>query len=228
MEKPTIFRTIPHTRNLLSPKTNQQIRGTGTNHNRTILGSRPCLQLPFRSVQNPNIQTAYNRCFPTFPAVTVMNIITWSHAISLYPFSTFEMRLGLISNFTSTRARRQVIKKKYALRGFLLTYNPGYFLGVAEFHRGSRYVGDKYSWIIPLVQHTGKSRHLEDLAENSWQLSPRTRKSAWVQGLIKLKYFIAKDTRKPHCSWHCVVPTIKYCKHETDTGEFHDYASSYR
>ncbi|PBK68204.1 hypothetical protein ARMSODRAFT_843910, partial [Armillaria solidipes] len=85
-----------------------------------------------------------------FHSVTVMNIITWSHAISLYPFSTFEMCLGLISNFTSTRARQQVIKKKYALRGFLLAYNPGYFFGVAEFHRGSRYVGNKYSWIIPL------------------------------------------------------------------------------
>ncbi|KAK0246512.1 hypothetical protein EDD85DRAFT_758646, partial [Armillaria nabsnona] len=122
-----------------------------------------------------------------FHSVLMMNIITWSHAICLYPYSSFEMRLSLQSSLACYKSKQSIIRQKYTLRGFTITDNPGYFLGIAEYNQRLRYIGDKFSWVLPLMHLPGRSKYIGDISANSWQIIPRARRDP-CGNLIKMAY----------------------------------------
>ena len=84
-----------------------------------------------------------------FILAVVLNYITWSKAVSLYPCATFEQRRSLI---LSENIRFAGARAKYLARGFsfqeILT--PDEAKSPGPFQTGPRYVGDKRTWILNL------------------------------------------------------------------------------
>ncbi|THU84247.1 hypothetical protein K435DRAFT_870484 [Dendrothele bispora CBS 962.96] len=83
-----------------------------------------------------------------------MNVISHSHAYSLYPRATFEDRVSIYSQFSAQRMDDvQEGFEKYTKRGWKILPMPSaaaHLRPNSEFRNGPRYVGDSSSWIIPL------------------------------------------------------------------------------
>ncbi|GJE97285.1 hypothetical protein PsYK624_135010 [Phanerochaete sordida] len=105
----------------------------------------------------------------TFHSTAVLNIISYSHAYSLYPRVTFENRLMLL--LLPDRRIRPAVKEKYKDRGYTLLRHVPMLLptltgdgtgdvvarqrardrSVARcFLAGLRWIGDRHSWVLPL------------------------------------------------------------------------------
>jgi len=88
-----------------------------------------------------------------FPAC-VMNIISHSHAYSLYPHATFQDRISIHTpTFTTGRDKHKRAREEYARRGWEMAPTPSaltYLRSNSEFRNGMRCVGDSKCWIIPL------------------------------------------------------------------------------
>ena len=91
----------------------------------------------------------------SFPAC-VMNLISHSHAYSLYPYATFEERVSIHTPTPASVIRMDKHKKareKYTRRGWSMAPTPSaaaYLRPNSEFRNALRCVGDSKCWIIPL------------------------------------------------------------------------------
>ncbi len=84
-----------------------------------------------------------------FILAVVMNYITWSKAVSLYPCATFEQRRSLVlnENLSSVVAQSKYLVRGFKFQGFL---TPREAKSPGPFQAGPRYVGDKRTWILNL------------------------------------------------------------------------------
>ncbi|KAK7464129.1 hypothetical protein VKT23_006293 [Stygiomarasmius scandens] len=85
-----------------------------------------------------------------------MNLISHSHAYSLYPYATFEERVSIHTPTPASVIRMDKHKKareKYTRRGWSMAPTPSaaaYLRPNSEFRNALRCVGDSKCWIIPL------------------------------------------------------------------------------
>ncbi|THU97433.1 hypothetical protein K435DRAFT_615366, partial [Dendrothele bispora CBS 962.96] len=89
-----------------------------------------------------------------FHSTCVMNVISHSHAYSLYPRATFEDRVSIHPRVSARRKDKiKIAFEKYTKRGWKILPVPSaaaYLRPNSEFGNGPRYVGDSNCWIIPL------------------------------------------------------------------------------
>lgn len=115
----------------------------------------------------------------------VMNFITYSAAYSLFARSTFEDRRSLIME---TSDGHSVPRQKYRERGWRMVYGRSKDLSSpnhtpSAFGAMERYVGDRYTWTIPLDVTefdlpwlTCRAGEVIPIVEaNSWRLMPLSR-----------------------------------------------------
>ncbi|KAI0337051.1 hypothetical protein BDW22DRAFT_1364557 [Trametopsis cervina] len=126
-----------------------------------------------------------------FHSTIVMNIISYDRAYSLYPYATFERRLGLQTpTYVPTHEREEDIFQKYRIRGWDFTHGPPE-LHVplrdqepqpqcniehpSSFYSQPRWIADRHSWVIrlPLNGVRIPAGKLGDPCYVSfWQLAP--------------------------------------------------------
>ncbi|KAK7037307.1 hypothetical protein VNI00_011298 [Paramarasmius palmivorus] len=102
----------------------------------------------------------------TFHSTVVMNIISYSHAISFFPKATFIDHISIVNHTTSHRAQHIAARAKYASRGWLIRedLDPVTVLDKnSEFGIGDRYIGDRHCWTVAIPPIT-------DFAAWSWGL----------------------------------------------------------
>ena len=75
-----------------------------------------------------------------------MNFITWNKAYSLYPWTTFVLRTGVVTARVGESEFRCL--KKYSERGW--PYVPGLDESPKNPVRNERCVTDTFSWVVPL------------------------------------------------------------------------------
>ncbi|KAI4518072.1 uncharacterized protein SCHCODRAFT_02705851 [Schizophyllum commune H4-8] len=139
-------------------------------------------------------------CFMNYHSTVVLNMLTSSRAISLYPYETMKGRgLRLRTTTPATTAH-----SKYAARGFQMHD------GVREvelhgFARGYRYVGDD---LCAVVQLSGSSHDDGDiLTNNSWTLRS-VPGPTWGRGpTARLKWF---TRRLPGSIVYRTVPSEEF------------------
>ncbi|KIK58688.1 hypothetical protein GYMLUDRAFT_135532, partial [Collybiopsis luxurians FD-317 M1] len=93
-----------------------------------------------------------------FHSTVVMNIISHSHAYSLYPYATFEENISLICSTNEGPDRDQSLQK-YIDRGWTMIDGLGELWGqytddqpASMFQIGEeRRLGDQYTWTLPLT-----------------------------------------------------------------------------
>ncbi len=120
-----------------------------------------------------------------------MNVITYAHAVSLYPHMTFVERVSYQNR--AVKAADKAAFKKYIDRGF--TYlSREEALTRMEF-RFQRCVGDRFTWILPLPRSVPLVRMpREDLVfSNSWGMSA-------LQSSFMFDYELIRNKRKPETS----------------------------
>ncbi|KAK7023001.1 hypothetical protein R3P38DRAFT_2531866 [Favolaschia claudopus] len=84
----------------------------------------------------------------SFHSTCVMNIITHSAAISLYPWYTFVMKQALI--IETVGAKQEIGRQKYIDRGWEMLKLPSANNNTEIGVRIPRSIGDSYTWTIPL------------------------------------------------------------------------------
>lgn len=85
-----------------------------------------------------------------------MNIIAYNTAYSLYPRSTYENRRALLMRTPAPSDRHYQAIKKYEKRGWKMIQSCSECLhsgqnDLSAFGEMERYIGDKYTWTIPLT-----------------------------------------------------------------------------
>ncbi|KAK7464130.1 hypothetical protein VKT23_006294 [Stygiomarasmius scandens] len=95
-----------------------------------------------------------------FHSTCVLNLISHSHAYSLYPYATFEDRISIhipierMSSVTDADfVKRRMARQKYVHRGWRTAPTPSaaaYLCPNSEFRNELRYVGDSKCWTVPL------------------------------------------------------------------------------
>ena len=69
-----------------------------------------------KKIQIVTSQTVPLHCILGFHSTTVMNFITWNKAYSLYPWTTFALRIGVVTKNTTDPVIRCL--EKYSERGW--------------------------------------------------------------------------------------------------------------
>ncbi|KAF9072634.1 hypothetical protein BDP27DRAFT_1261414 [Rhodocollybia butyracea] len=107
----------------------------------------------------------------TFHSTCVINIISASHAYSLYPRATFIDRVSLKnSKFRGAEARNQAAQEKYNQRGWAIVGSPFAFRAMqkcSEF-ADTRCVGDSACWVIELATPGRITYGADPVRINSW------------------------------------------------------------
>ncbi|THU82759.1 hypothetical protein K435DRAFT_563525, partial [Dendrothele bispora CBS 962.96] len=92
-----------------------------------------------------------------FHSTVVLNVITFSHAYSLFPYTTFHenANIRIARRFPSARAimAYKAAIEKYESRGWQSAFVPSsdvYLKLCSEFRNGVRYVGDPSCWTVTL------------------------------------------------------------------------------
>ncbi len=114
-----------------------------------------------------------------------MNVISFAHAISLYPRATFVDR---VAYHTSSSKRRDINAiAKYTARGWTMISRQE-ALSRPEFQTGRR-IGDKYCWIIPLRSHEAppKNPRLDMVFANSWRVNANESRFMFACSLVHRK-----------------------------------------
>jgi hypothetical protein len=118
-----------------------------------------------------------------------MNIISYTHAISLYPRSTFRERISLRNGRLREReAKAYKARMKYQGRGWRIinTVDPMTALDYnTDLHMFTRYIGDEQCWTVELPP-------VEDLVEAEPGLG---RKEFLMAHSWKLEYINQRDAR---------------------------------
>ncbi|KAF9072630.1 hypothetical protein BDP27DRAFT_1320313 [Rhodocollybia butyracea] len=106
-----------------------------------------------------------------FHSTCVINIISASHAYSLYPRATFIDRVALRNlRFRSTQARHDAAREKYGQRGWAMVGSP--FASRALYRcsefADTRCVGDSACWAIKLATPVQVTYGADPVRINSW------------------------------------------------------------
>ncbi|THV00426.1 hypothetical protein K435DRAFT_657263, partial [Dendrothele bispora CBS 962.96] len=143
-----------------------------------------------------------------FHSTCVMNVITFSHAYSLFPYTTFHSNANvrISRRFTSAPAilTYKAAIEKYERRGWQSAYIPSsdvYLRLCSEFRTGLRYVGDSSSWTVALEGIAG-----DVLGTTGLGLEPRlmgremdpVRCNSWFQKVDGRKFSVFNDNSRPY------------------------------
>ncbi|KAK7034577.1 hypothetical protein VNI00_012206 [Paramarasmius palmivorus] len=124
-----------------------------------------------------------------YHSTVVMNVISYTHAISLYPRSTFRERISLRNGRLREReAKAHRARMKYQGRGWHMinTVDPMTALDYnTDLHMFTRYIGDEQCWTVELPP-------VEDLVEAEPGLG---RKEFLMAQSWKLEYINQRDAR---------------------------------
>ncbi|THU94161.1 hypothetical protein K435DRAFT_579369, partial [Dendrothele bispora CBS 962.96] len=94
-----------------------------------------------------------------FHSTCVMNVITFSHAYSLFPYTSFHYsaNITIARRFCCARSllTSSAAIQKYEDRGWASALVPSsdvYLMRCSEFRKGVRYVGDPSTWVVKLEE----------------------------------------------------------------------------
>ncbi|KAJ7457385.1 hypothetical protein FB451DRAFT_593931 [Mycena latifolia] len=150
----------------------------------------------------------------SFHSTPVMNVLTHDKGYALYPWSTFVTGEALI--IETAGAGQQMGRQKYIDRGWEMINSPSLNqkseLGV----RIGRWVGDAFTWTLPLWYGASATRTPDLCRLNSWRLDcdAHTTWTHWeVLQNAALKYeYIIEDTSTVSAIWDEVLsspsPTV--------------------
>lgn len=103
-----------------------------------------------------------------------MNLVTASHAYSLYGEETLEKKLALpVDSGRSALGSREAARAKYVDRGWTMVPSQAEALRLKAFEGwAARHVGDSKCWIVrlPQVEGTDVFRKTDPLRRNEWAL----------------------------------------------------------
>ncbi|ESK89566.1 hypothetical protein Moror_8699 [Moniliophthora roreri MCA 2997] len=150
-----------------------------------------------------------------YHSTVVMNVIGYSHAISLYPKSTFRNRVTLRNG----RRRQQEAKairarKKYEDRGWETITSVDAIAALAynsDLNMFTRYPGDKYCWTVELppvdnfVESEPGLGRAEYLKAHSWRLNYVN----WTETRTVLKVFSQPQLKQEYCLAPEVLEELK-------------------
>ena len=88
-------------------------------------------------------------CIPHFPSTIVMNFITWNKAYSLYPWTTFVLRTGVVTVRVG-QSESRCLKKYREYHKRVWPYVPGVDESPKNPVRNERCVTDTFSCVVPL------------------------------------------------------------------------------
>ncbi|KAJ7102719.1 hypothetical protein C8R44DRAFT_716030 [Mycena epipterygia] len=128
----------------------------------------------------------------SFHSTPVMNILTHDYGYALYPRSTFVTKEALVVE--TVGAGQEAGRQKYVDRGWKMIDTPSLSstseLGV----RMLRWVGDSFTWKMPLLRPNASSRTPDLSPINSWQLEyDTTTRTTWKildDPALKYKYIV--------------------------------------
>ncbi|KAI0061176.1 hypothetical protein BV25DRAFT_1805904 [Artomyces pyxidatus] len=108
-----------------------------------------------------------------FHSTCVMNVISYSHAYSLFPHATFESREALLCR--EDEAIPPEVLVKYTTRGWKLFPTRPERTMDPSFVPGSRWIDDRLSWVLPLptVGVVPADFPPDPIAQTNWQLEYR-------------------------------------------------------
>ena len=156
-----------------------------------------------------------------------MNFISYSHAVSLYPRSTFINRLSLeVRPAGVTPTRMEQVREKYRRRGWkMIRVVTAAQCLRSDINLFDRHVGDRWCWTAPLLpispeefaQGNMRLGRPEMSFMHSWRLDYgptwtdvlMTRSGFWIPGQLEQKYCFSEET---------LAEVREFVRHE-DTGE---------
>ncbi|KAL0572349.1 hypothetical protein V5O48_009620 [Marasmius crinis-equi] len=174
-----------------------------------------------------------------FHSTVVMNIITYSHAISFYPCSTFRDKVSLRTINSDFRREQQLAAcDKYALRGWSLISEPdipSFFSPSSAINcrEDPRHPGDRHCWTVPLRRVTDFEPSVPGpglFALSSsyfWKMTHHMNRSGIVATRIKIwPPYSETDYFLEQALLHCQVKTNER-EHALAAGEIHTGESAW-
>jgi len=169
-----------------------------------------------------------------------MNLISHSHAYSLYPKATFEDRVSICMSAPTSIShteldKRKAARDKYVHRGWLIVPAPtaaAYLCPNSEFRNGLRYVGDPQCWIVPL-EPLPETKDLNRFVPVCLR-DDAVRSNVWKNNSILLdkfgvnfQVFKTWQLRDTYCTSHAIHAQIKQFFSDRGRGLVRDLDSGY-